>query len=56
MHIYIYEDETSFVILALYMGDILLRSTSKTMIKKLKRKLTDDVLRILDMNVTRNQP
>ena len=61
--VYIYEDETGFVILTLHVDDILLLSTSKTMLSKPKQQLVDrfemsnmgDVSRIISMNVTRNR-
>ena len=61
--VYVYEDETGFYVLTLYMDDILFLSTSKPLLNKIKKKLmnrfemsdTGDVSRILGMNVTRNR-
>ena len=61
--VYIYEDNTSFVILTLCVDDILFHSTCKTLLNKLKKKLMErfkmfdmgDVSRYLVMNVTRDR-
>ena len=61
--VYLYEDGSGFVILTLYVDDILFLSASKKcLLNKLKKKLMDrfemsdmgDVSRILGMNVTRD--
>ena len=61
--VYVYEDETGFVVLTLYVDDIMFLSASKPLLNKLKKKLingfkmsdTGDVSRILGMNVTRDR-
>ena len=61
--VYVYEDETGFVVLTLYVNDILFLSASKPLLNKLKKKLMNrfemsdmgDVSRILGMNVTRDR-
>ena len=61
--VYVYEDETGFVVLTLYVDDILFFSASKPLLNKLKKELMNwfemsdigDVSRILDMNVTRDR-
>ena len=61
-YVYIYEDETDFVILMLYVNDVLFLSAINTLLNKLKKQLMDwfeisgmdDVSRILGMNVTRD--
>ena len=61
--VYVYEDEAGFVILTLYVDDILFLSSSKSLLNKLKKKLMDrfeifdidGVSRILGMNVTRDR-
>ena len=58
---YIYDDETGFVILTLYMDDILSLSASNILLNKLKKQLMDrfemsemgDVSRTFGMNVNR---
>ena len=58
--VYVDEDETGFVILTLYVDDILFLSASKSLLNKLKKQLMDwfemsdmgGVLRTLGMNVT----
>ena len=59
---YIYEDQTGFVILTVYVDDILLLSASKDLLNKLRKQLMDrfkmsdmgDVSRTLGINVTRD--
>ena len=59
---YIYEDETGFVILTLYEDDIMFLS-GETLLNKLNQQLMDrfemsdtgDVSRILNMDVTRDR-
>ena len=61
--VYVYEDKTGFVVLTLYVDDILFLSASKPLLNKLKKKLMNrfemsdmgDVSRILGMNVTRDR-
>ena len=61
--VYVYEDETGFVILTLYLDDILFLSASKSLLNKFKKQLMDRfetsdmsaVSRILGMNVTRDR-
>ena len=61
--VYVYEDETGFIVLKLYVDDIIFLSASKPLLNKLKKKLMDgfkmsdmgDVSRILGMNVTRDR-
>ena len=61
--VYVYEDETGFVVLTLYVNDILFLSASKPLLNKLKKKLMNrfemsdmgDVSRMLGMNVTRDR-
>ena len=60
--VYVYEDETGFIILTLYVDNILFLSDSKSLLNKLKMQLMDhfemsdmgDVSRILGINVTRD--
>ena len=60
---YIYEDETGFVILTLYVDDILFLSASKILLNKLEKGLMDrfemfdvsDVSRSLGIDVTRER-
>ena len=61
--VYISEDETGFVILTLYVDNIMFLSASKTLLNKPKKQLMDrfemsdmdDMSRILGMNVTRDR-
>ena len=61
--VYIYGHESSFVILTLYVDDIMFLSARTTLLDKLKKQLMDrlemsdtgDVSRTLDMNVTRDR-
>ena len=61
--VYVYEDETDFVVLTLYVDDIMFLSASKSLQNKLKKKLMNrfemsdigDVSRIVGMNVTRDR-
>ena len=61
--VYIYEDETGFIILTLCMDYVLLLSASKSLLNKLKKQLMDrfkmsdmsDVSRTLGMTVTRDR-
>ena len=62
--VYVYEDETGFVVLTLYVNDIMFLSAGKPLLNKLKKKLRNrfemsdmgDVSRILlGMNVTRDR-
>ena len=61
--VYVYENETGFVILTLYVDHILFLSASKSLLKKLKTHLKNrfemsdmgDVSRTLGMNVTRDR-
>ena len=58
-----YEDETGFVVLTLYVDDFLFLSASKTLLRKLKKQLVEgfqmfymgNVSRILGMNATRDR-
>ena len=58
--VYGYEDETGFVVLTLYVNDIMFFSASKPLLNKLKKKIMNqfemshmgDVSRILGMNVS----
>ena len=60
--VYVYEDETGFVVLTLYVADILFLSASKSLLNKLKKKIMNrfemsdmcDVSRILGIKVTRD--
>ena len=61
--VYVYEDETGFAVLTLYVNDILFLSASKPLLNKLKKKLMNrfemsdmgGVSRILGTNVTRDR-
>ena len=61
--VYFYETETGFVILTLYVDDILLLSTSKSLLNKPKKQLIDrlnisdmgDVWKILGMSIKRDR-
>ena len=60
--VYLYEDETGFVILTLYMDGILLLSASKSLLNKFKKQLNNwfelsdmsDVSITLGINITRH--
>ena len=60
--VYVYEDETGFVVLTFWEDDILFLSASKSLLNKLKNKVMNrfemsdmgDVSRILGINVTRD--
>ena len=62
VYVYVYEDETGFVVLTLFVDDILFLSASKPLLNKPKKKLMNRfemsdmgaVSRILGMNVTRD--
>ena len=59
---YIYEDEVGFVILTLYIDELLLLDTNKLLLKKLKKRLMDRfemtsigyVSSVLGMNIARD--
>ena len=59
--VYVYKDETGFIVLTIYVDNILFLSASKPLLNKLKKKLmnrfemsdTGDVSRIFGMHVTR---
>ena len=61
--IYVFEDDTGFVILTLYMDDVLLLGANKHLLTTLKKQIMDrhgmtdmgDMSRVLGMNVTRNR-
>ena len=61
--VYVYEDDTRFVILTLYVDDTMFLSASKSLLNILKKRLMDrfemydmnDVLRILGMKITRDR-
>ena len=61
--VYVYEDETGFVVLTLHVDDIMFLSASKPLLNKLKKKLMNrfeisdmgDMSRILGMNVARDR-
>ena len=63
LFVYVYEDETGFVVLTLYVDDILFLSASKSLLNKLKKRLMNRfkvsdigaVSRILGMDVTRDR-
>ena len=60
---YIYEDDASFVILTLYVDDLLFLSANTLLLNKLKKEQIDrfeitdmdNALRVLGMNVVRNR-
>ena len=61
--IYVFEDDTGFVIFTLYMDDVLLLGANKHLLTTLKKQIIDrhgmtdmgDMSRVLGMNVTRNR-